>query len=173
VGGRVRGVCVVKWWDREKRIRGLSAQLREATFASKLWYRQYVGATKARAEVAARLLFAEREAGRAGRYRLAWQSARRRAGRLDRDLWASKRSVDYWQARHDEGVKARRRLVDDREEQIRVLSAELDRRLVPMPAAPGPPGGRDRENALRLAAENADLRAQVEDLKRKYEGNPS
>lgn len=145
--------------DRERRIHDLSVLLREKTLASTMWFRQY---QKLSAAVA--IARAERD------------NAREDRDTNHSELEAAQKQADSLRSVVDsvrrEHAKDRSSWYEQRDAhlaEIRRLEREMEGRQVPVAvAAPA-----DRAGLYRLEEENARLRAENADLKRKYQGVPS
>ncbi len=109
------------------------------------------------------------------RYRYAWRQARKRAQK-------HADAAAFWRAKAEEHEADIGKLHLLHDEDRRRWAERADRNLIPLPPGLSPTATRDRENAVRLADENARLRAEIEDLRRRnveladqvaHEGNPS
>jgi hypothetical protein len=104
---------------------------------------------------------------RTDRYRLAWLSASRRAERRSNEIAVLKRQVVSVRARSAEAHTSSADTIVG----LKVALAEA--RALAQALAGADLQDLHRHSANRLGAENADLREQVDALKRKYEGVPS
>lgn len=164
--------------DRERRLLTATIVAGQRRKDLEMWFRLYQRSLARCAEMTA-------DVQASGRYRLAWASARRRAAglRAHNDLLQGnlsaaagrveslRRALDL---RRLDVATARRTWQAERDSLVAERNAaqiELSARLIPPPAVPA--ASRDRDNANRLAAENAELRAERDALKRKLEGVPS
>lgn len=81
------------------------------------------------------------------------------------ELRAAHKTIEYWKKLANDRWAEVCKLNADVNEARAAVAAGNARQLLPAPPSLPALGSRDRANALRLAAENAELRALVDDLK--------
>lgn len=172
----------MRWWDRERRIRTLRRRLRVLRIiakvkgeASAMWFRHYQRSLVERSELQQQVVDADEmvveEMRRAVRNLSAWRSARARAGKLQARVRSLAAALEAARAEH---TAARKHWYEERghlAEAKKFAEIELASMLVPAPSTPVNPD--DRAGLYRLEDENTRLRARVQELEAKYEGNPS
>lgn len=81
------------------------------------------------------------------------------------ELRAAHKTIEYWKALANDRWAEVCKLHADLKETRAAVAQGNAQQLLPSPPSMPALGSRDRANALRLAAENAELRALVDDLK--------